>query len=185
MRPKIEFVCGMRLETRAFVLQPCFCFFGNSQRFLSTLWRLKLFIAETHSTIYAFNSNMTMKNGSVVGAAKPDKANGVKANGVAKANGLAPPPFGNSLQVPSTSNGMATTAINMEAFVQPVPIQIKRPPFAFRILVSSLISTCTQYTSISFLESTKCTYGPEEWAFWSGLHVGIDRHNRYWPNEVS
>ncbi|KAI6183268.1 hypothetical protein M3Y97_00471000 [Aphelenchoides bicaudatus] len=102
---------------------------------------------------------MTMKNGSVVGAAKPDKANGVKANGVAKANGLAPPPFGNSLQVPSTSNGMATTAINMEAFVQPLPIQIKRPPFAFRILnqLNALMGRKNEHFDLAYTSASTDT----------------------------
>lgn len=77
------------------------------------------------------------KNGSLVDA-KPDKANGIKANGikangVTKINGLTSL-HGNNLQVPNTSNGLVT-AVEI-GFTQPMPpVQIKRPPFAFRILV--------------------------------------------------
>lgn len=63
------------------------------------------------------------------------KANGIHKNGVHQ-NGIALQNPRNHLVVPSTSNGLAHPSC-LEAgtgFAQPV--QIKRPPFAFRILVS-------------------------------------------------
>jgi hypothetical protein len=73
-------------------------------------------------------------NGSLVDA-KPDKANGeIRTNGVEKVNGLMTL-HGNSLQVPTASNGLVT-AVEI-GLTQPV--QIKKPPFAFRILVSFFV----------------------------------------------